>query len=61
MVEVTFLFEFDFSENFPNCQCNSHKYCIDQVQYIDLERLVIQFHDVRAHDSILTRKVIKID
>ena len=37
------------------CQWDFQKYSIDQVQYVNLERLVIQFHDELTQDPILTR------
>ena len=38
--------QFYWNENLPNCQWDSQKYDIGQVQDVDLERLVIQFHDI---------------
>ena len=37
---------------------NFQKYGIGQVQYVDLEKLVIQFHDGLTQDPILTQEKV---
>ena len=42
------MIQFHRNKNLTNYQWDSQKYGIGQVQYVDLERLLIQFRDVWA-------------
>ena len=48
--------QFLWKKKLPICQDDSQKYGIGQVQYVDLEKLVIQFHDEWVQDSILAQE-----